>query len=256
MPSRNIPQPAFAGDDGSADPAVTRAIAEAARDRSTEPELLRVLSRARLLVPVVAVPGAAATGADGLRREKSSDMAVLTLTVPSGRRALPVFTSADRLALWRPDARPVAVTPAQTLHAAVGEGADTLVLDLAGPVTYELAGPALRALAAGGAPLAVPAVTRALDALLRAEPAVAVAHLVPGAQGSREDGGAGAGDSDGTLVLLPDPDAAQTEVVTRLARALAADGTLRAHLVRGLHLAVLPPGSSVPGEPFYRRPVR
>jgi hypothetical protein len=39
----------------------------------------------------------------------------------------------------------------------------------------------------------------------------------------------------------------------RLARALAADEVLRGHLLRGLQLAVLPPGRRVAGEPTYRR---
>ncbi|OEV12751.1 hypothetical protein AN218_06860, partial [Streptomyces nanshensis] len=46
-------------------------------------------------------------------------------------------------------ARPVAVPLRQALHALVQERADTLVLDLAGPVTYQLTGAALRALAEG-----------------------------------------------------------------------------------------------------------
>ncbi|MBL1067362.1 SseB family protein [Streptomyces sp. 7-21] len=241
MALKNIPRSPFADDDGTADPALRTALDDWSRDPATEPALLAVLARSRLLVPVVAILGEAETGEDGLRREKTSDMAVLTLTVPSGRRALPVFSATDTLAKWRPDARPVAVTTAQALRAAVQEGADTLVLDLAGPVTYEARGPALRALAAGGSPLAAPAVAEALRALLAAEPAVAAAHLVPG------------GSADGTLALVLDGTGEAAPALSRLARALAADETLRAHLVRGLDLAVLPPGAALPGEPVYRR---
>ncbi|MDT0345647.1 SseB family protein [Streptomyces litchfieldiae] len=241
MALKNIPGPAFADDDGTADPALRGALADWARDPAAEQALVAALAGARLLVPVVAVLGEAETGADGLRREKSSDMAVLTLALPDGRRALPVFTATDTLARWRPDARPVAVTTEQALAAAVQEGAGSLLLDVAGPVTYELAGAALRAVAGGGSPAAAPAVTRAVRALLAAEPAVAAAHLVPG------------GAADGTLALILDGPAPSAEAVGRLARALAADEVLRAHLVRGLQLAVLPPGSALPGEPTYRR---
>jgi hypothetical protein len=247
---KNIPRPAFAGDDGTADPGLSRALADAARDPAAEPRLLAALARARLLVPVVAVLGedgtteADATGPDGapLKREKSSEMAVLSLAVPSGRRALPVFTATETLARWRPDARPVPVTAAQALRAAHQENADTLVVDVAGPVTYELTGAALRALAAGGGnPATGPAVAAALRALLGAEPAVTAAHLVPG------------GGTDATLALLLDPAAEPGPVVTRLARSLAADERLRAHLIRGLDLAVVPAGTRLPGEPTYRR---
>ncbi|MGK5531956.1 SseB family protein [Streptomyces sp. URMC 129] len=241
MALKNIPRPAFADDDGTADPALARALAEWSRDPAAEPRIVAALAGARLLVPVVAVLGEADTGPDGLRREKSSDMAVLTLALPDGRRALPVFTATATLARWRPDARPVAVTTEQALRAAVQENAGALVLDVAGPVTYELAGTALRAVAAGGDPASHPAVVRAVRDLLRAEPAVTAAHLVPG------------GEADGTLALLLDPAADAQAAAGRLARALAADETLRTHLVRGLTLAVLPPTTALPGTPTYRR---
>ncbi|MDB1088999.1 SseB family protein [Streptomyces sp. ACA25] len=240
MALKNIPQPGFAGDDGSADPGLSRALAAWSRDPAAEPQLLAVLARSRLLVPVVAVLGEAVTGPDGLRREKSSDMAVLTLQVPDGRRALPVFTSTAALSRWRPDARPVAVAPAQALQAAVQEGAGTLVVDLAGPVTYELTSRGLRVLASGGSPADSPAVVSALRTLLAAEPAVRAAHLVPG------------GEADGTLALHLGEGTDAQGAARRLARALAGDEVLRAHLVRGLQLAVLPVSRPLPGKPFYR----
>ncbi|UGY90469.1 SseB family protein [Streptomyces gobiensis] len=245
MALKNIPDPGFAGDDGSADPALAEALTAWSQDRAAEPQLLAALSRARLLVPVVAVLGEAETGGDGLRREKSSDMAVPTLTAPDGRRALPAFTSTGTLARWRAEARPVAVPLHQALRAAAQEGADTLVLDLAGPVTYQLTGAALRALAEGRTtvpgPLDDPAVTEALRAVLAAEPAVLSARLAPG------------GDADGTLALQLRADAHARRVAGRVADALAADEVLRARLVRGLTLALLPPDTPLSGEPFFRR---
>ncbi|RKN38218.1 SseB family protein [Streptomyces hoynatensis] len=238
---KNIPQPAFAGDDGSADPTLRRALGDWARDPGTEPALLAALARARLLVPVVAVLGEAETGEDGLRREKSSDMAVLTLQLPDGRRALPVFTAVATLAAWRADARPVAVTTRQALQAAVQENAGALVIDVAGPVSYELSGAALRAVATGGAPAADPEVAAAVRTALAAEPAVRTGHLVPG------------GRADGVLALVLDEGAPAAETVGRLARALAADEVLRGRLVRGLELAVLPGDGALPDRPTYRR---
>ncbi|MDG9705998.1 SseB family protein [Streptomyces sp. DH37] len=247
MALKNIPDPGFSGDDGSADPALGRALAAWARDPAAEPEVLAALAKARLLVPVVAVLGEVETPAEGgLRREKTSDMAVPTLNAPGGRKALPAFTSTDSLARWRPDARPVAVPLHQALRAVAQEGADTLVLDLAGPVTYQLTGPALLALAEGRAgaaadPLEDPAVAEALRAVLAAEPAVNAARLGPGRG------------TDGVLALRLDPEAPPREVAGRVAASLAADETLRARLVRGLDLALLPPDGALPGRPLYDR---
>jgi hypothetical protein len=243
---KNIPDSGFSGDDGAADPALAEALAAWRRDAAEEGRLLAALRGARLLIPVVAVLGEAETGEDGLRREKSSDMAVPTLTAPGGRKALPAFTCTDSLARWQPDARPVAVPLRQALLAAAQEGADTVVIDLAGPVSYELTGAALRELATGdgtrGAPTDDPGVARALRAVLTADPDVAGAHLVPST-----------GDTDGTLALALAPEAEPAVVARRVAGALAADEALRTALVRGLDLAVLPPGSSLPQSALYRR---
>ncbi|MER7999006.1 SseB family protein [Streptomyces sp. NPDC095613] len=259
MELKNIPDPGFSDDDGGADPALAAALAAWAADPSAEPEVLAALKGARLLVPVVAVlgeveededeGGRAASGeggggrrAGGLRREKTSDMAVPTLTA-GDRRALPAFTSTETLARWDPAARPVAVPLHQALRAAAHEKADTLVLDLAGPVPYQLAGSALLALAEGRVsadPLDDPAVTAAVRSAVAAEPAVLRAYLGPGS-------------ADGTLALVLGPAAPPAEAARRVARALAADDVLRARLVRGLDLALLPAEATPPGEPLFVR---
>ena len=78
---KNIPDPGFSGDDGSADPRLAAALARhaAAPSPATERELLEALVGARLMVPIVAILGEVGTGADGLKHEKSSDMAVPTV---------------------------------------------------------------------------------------------------------------------------------------------------------------------------------
>ncbi|MGQ4513772.1 SseB family protein [Streptomyces sp. DW26H14] len=253
MALKNIPDPGFADDDGTAAPDLAAALSAWSADPSAEPRVLTALRTARLLVPVVALlgeaeepegPGEGAGGrGSGLRREKTSDMAVPTLTA-GDRRALPAFTSTAALAAWDPAARPVAVPLHQALQAAAHERADTLVLDLAGPVTYQLTGPALRALAEGRGstdPLGDPAVTGAVRDVVAAEPAVARAYLGPGS-------------ADGLLALVLDGEAGDTGAAARaVAEALAAHETLRARLVRGLDLALLPAGAAPPGEPLYVR---
>ncbi|AOT58042.1 MULTISPECIES: SseB family protein [Streptomyces] len=243
MALKNIPDPGFSDDDGSADPRLAEALAAWAEDRGAEPRVLEALTEARLLVPVVAVLGEVEEDENGLRREKTSDMAVPTLTA-GDRRALPAFTSTETLARWDPAARPVAVPLRQALQAVAHEKADTLVLDMAGPVPFELTGRSLLALAEGRTstdPLADPAVTGAVRAAVAAEPAVLRAHLARSAT------------ADGTLALVLAPDTAPAEAARRVATAMAADETLRARLVRGLDLALLPAEAAPPGEPFYVR---
>ncbi|MEV7558193.1 SseB family protein [Streptomyces sp. NPDC089795] len=246
MANKNIPDPGFSDDDGSADPRLTAALAAWSEDRAKEPEVLAALKGARLLVPVVAVLGEVETDPEtGLKREKTSDMAVPTLRA-GDRRALPAFTSIASLALWDPAARPVAVPLHQALAAAAHEKADTVVLDLAGPVTYQLTGSALLALAEGrtdAGPSADPAVREAVREAVSAEPAVLRAHLV-----------AGGADSDGTLAIVLAEGAQAPAAARRVAEALAADTTLRARLVRGLDLALLPSEAPAPpGEPLFTR---
>lgn len=209
--NKNIPDPGFSDDDGSADPRLSAALAGWAADRTAVGPVLEALKDARLLVPVVAVLGEVEEDENGLRREKTSDMAVPTLKA-GPRTALPAFTSTDSLARWDPAARPVAVPLHQALQAAAHEKADTVVLDLAGPVTFELTGPALLALAEGRTtadPLADPAVLAAVREAVAAEPAVLRAHLGPG-------------QADGTLALVLDPAAPPAEAARAVAERIAA----------------------------------
>ena len=242
MANKNIPDSGFSDDDGTADPRLSAALTAWAEDRTAVGPVLEALKGARLLVPVVAVLGEVEEDENGLRREKTSDMAVPTLKAGS-RTALPAFTSTDSLARWDPAARPVAVPLHQALQAAAHEKADTVVLDLAGPVPFELTGSALLALAEGRStadPLADPAVVDAVRAVVADVRAVLRAYLGPG-------------QADGTLALVFEPAVPQDAGVHAVARRLAADETLRARLVRGLDLAVLPAGATPPGEPLYVR---
>lgn len=261
---KNIPDPGFAGDDGSADPRLAEALARygAARGASgrsdaagsgaeaaaAEAAVLRALAEARLLVPIVAILGEAETDDNGLRREKSSDMAVPTIQAPDGRRGLPAFTSLAALRAWRADARPAPVPTRQAIEAAWNERADALLIDLAGPVFFELSGPALRVLGQGAVPggaLDDPRVAEAVGALLEREPAVLRAHLLPSRQ------------ADALLAVVPQRELPEPELgaaVRRLASGLAEDPVLRTRLLAGLDLALVPPDAPEPPTPFYARP--
>lgn len=136
---RSLASPAFAGDDGSADPTLRAAIAS-----DDDGGLVAKLRSSRLLAAVVAVLGERdeSTGAD-----KSSDMVIVSMVNAAGERGLLAFTGLDSLAAWDPSARPVPVTGADAARAALDDGATALVIDVLGPVRRAIAGEALRRLA-------------------------------------------------------------------------------------------------------------
>jgi hypothetical protein len=153
-----IPEPQFPGDDGSADPRLCEALAGYAAGRVGAHAVLRRLQTARLLVPIVAVLTEEEVGSGGvigrvapgeLRREKSSDMALPTLVGDDGRRGVLAFTCTETMKAWRADARPVTVRGGDACRATLDEGADALVVDVAGPVPFAVDGLRLHLLAEG-----------------------------------------------------------------------------------------------------------
>jgi hypothetical protein len=144
-----IPDPGFAGDDGSVDPALATALAAYDAGNADRAPVLAALTRARLLVPVVALLGEVEHNGQGLAHEKTSDMAAVLITRPDGRRGLLAFSGSATMRAWDADARPVPVSAATAALAAVQQEADALVLDLAGPVRFAVEGDDLRGLAAG-----------------------------------------------------------------------------------------------------------
>jgi hypothetical protein len=146
---RRIPDPGFAGDEGYGDVALRTALTAYATDPARHLEVFAALQGARVLVPVVAVLGEVAVDDTGLAHDKTSDMATALLTGRDGRLALLSFTGLDTLAAWRADARPVPVSARRAAEAALLEGAEALVLDVAGPTTYAVEGELLQGLARG-----------------------------------------------------------------------------------------------------------
>lgn len=128
---KDLPPSPFSGDDGSAEPSVARAVAG-----GDVAAVVATLPGTRLLVGVVP---------DG---DGSGDIALVTLTAPDGRRALPAFTSTAALAAWDGGARPVPVDARRVALSAVDEGCDLVVLD-PGTASVLLPRPAVWALAKG-----------------------------------------------------------------------------------------------------------
>ena len=147
---RSIPDPGFAGDDGSVAPEVAAALAAYAEAPDTRhSETLAVLQHARLLVPVVAVLGEVEHDERGLAHDKTSDMATVLMTGRDGRKALLAFTGREALERWDPEARPVPVTAARAAEAARQDGADAIVVDVAGPTLFVVEADDLELLASG-----------------------------------------------------------------------------------------------------------
>ena len=142
----------FEDDDGAADAGYLAAVAALAAGTGDEAGVVAALATARVFVPIVASlaeEGDAVAGAHGteLHGDKQADMALVTLKAPDGRTALPVFTSAENLTAWHPEARPVAVYAARAALSAVAEQAELMVLDPGSAVTFVVRRPAVWALA-------------------------------------------------------------------------------------------------------------
>ncbi|MGA9748281.1 MAG: SseB family protein [Nocardioides sp.] len=145
-----LPDPGFAGDDGAAPPDLVAALAAYQADPAARHlDTLEVLQTARLLVPVVAVLGEVEVDDQGLTHDKTSDMATVLMRGRDGRTALLAFSGTTSMATWDPQARPVPVSAVDAARSARQDGADALLLDLAGPVMFVVQGDDLVALAEG-----------------------------------------------------------------------------------------------------------
>lgn len=137
----------FEDDDGAADAGYLAAVAALRDGSGDEAAVVASLATARVFIPIIAQLAEEAEGADGLTADKQADMALVMLKAADGRTAMPAFTSAQALASWHPEARPVAVYAARAALSAVSEQAELLVLDPGSEVTFVVRRPALWALA-------------------------------------------------------------------------------------------------------------
>jgi hypothetical protein len=225
------PASPFAGDDGSADPALTAALLAYASGRADLHDVERALLTARVLVPVVA-QAAATADSDG----HTTHLSTVTIAGRDGRLAQPAFTSLDALRAWNPSARPVPSTAVDVARGAYAAGAVALLLDLGGPVDAVLEGPAMLALAEGRAwlpPAQDPEVLAAVGDALSGLPGLAGIDVGSSA------------DADLTLTLHVSDGAGSElgsarDVAQQAAQRLACVDLLRVRLERGLDLAVTP----------------
>ena len=129
----------YTADDGSTDPDICAALSA-----PVDPKRLRDAMRAgRLIVAIVASP--AETGESGESGE--SQMSVVSMVAADGRRGLLAFTGLDAMHRWNPHARPVPVSGPEVAQAALDDGCEAVVIDVAGPSSAVVAEPDLVELA-------------------------------------------------------------------------------------------------------------
>ena len=259
MPDLGAGDERFRDDHGEADPAVAAALTAFAAGTGSEHAVLTALAGGRLLVPVLAVladeltgpavPGRPAAGgavAHGTGQpghvpshaatpggDKASEMAMPVIVGRDGRRALPAFSCAGALRLWKPDGRPVPVPAAGVWQAAVDESC-AVIIDIAGPVPLAVEGSRLAALAAGAPP---PALHEDPDVWQ-----VAAATAAEFAPGIRVKLSAPRGGLDFTLELAP-PEGSRAPVPDRAASQIgdAVTDRLAGRARCGIAVLVRPP---------------
>ncbi|MEI8056025.1 MAG: SseB family protein [Actinomycetes bacterium] len=227
----DLPRPEFANDAGSADPALAQALEQWSRGEISRHPVISALMGTRVMVPLVAVLDEEEIGADGLRRDKSSHMATVTMVLPDGRRGLLAFSSVAALGQWDPQARGIPAPIDRAAQAAIDEGADALVLDIAGPVLFPITGPAMQALADGHAWFAPQDHPEVLSAIERA------AAAIPSILSHEVDSGLEQGVD--IVVIVEIAGLMHPDVVARkLARLLDSDPIVSAHCPAGIAIGV------------------
>jgi len=219
---RDLSPSGFETDTGEADPALLAALATPGDDAA----LMAAVEASRFVVPLVAEPTEVDT--DGEHTvDKQVDLAAVTLVAPDGQRALPVFSGTQALAAWDPSARPVPLTPARAGAAAVSEGCDVIVVDVAGPAARVLRPSMVWALAQQRPwqpPHTDPFVERSVAAALHDEEDVTASEV-------EEGNPQGEGVLGVVLELRPGLAPEQVRAVaTRVGERLATDGELRARI--------------------------
>lgn len=141
---REFSQNSWSQDDGST-PEVLAQTLEGELDKG---KLFTALAQTRLLIPLLAELGESGVGAHGQTVDKSADLAIVAVSTPDGKTAIPAFSSVAEMSAWNATARPVPVDVPKLAIAAVTEGHDRVVLDPAGRA-IGIRRPALAALAQG-----------------------------------------------------------------------------------------------------------
>jgi hypothetical protein len=226
-----VPDPAFAADDGSSDPTLAAVLAARAEGSVSDRDLVHALLGRRVMVPLVAVLDEADDKAEGLRREKDSHMAVVSIVGVDGRAALLAFTSVAAMAAWDSTARGIPALAETVGRAALEDGAAAVLLDIAGPARATIAGRALEVLASGvpwPAPYDDPEVQDAVAQVLGRLAGLSAYQVLQGD-----------GDADLTVLVEADDDTDVATLAGLVAEALADDLVVTDRCPGGFEVGVL-----------------
>lgn len=232
-----IPQPPIPDDDGEAAPELRECLAQFGVGHASGREVLAALADARVFVPVLALLEEAEDDERGDRNQKSvttekvSSMATVIADSAEHGRALLGFSSLRALAMWRQDARPVALQAPLAARAALSESAETLLVDIAGPSPFAVSDYDLLLLAAVARPSASSGHDPARDPVL----VRAIARLLPSALQQQFALTSQSG-SGGAMVTLTFPES--TTTVEALVTLIADDQVVRRLLPNGLRVVV------------------
>ena len=127
---RSFDENPWAEDDGETPEVIARALAATPFVKMGFVESLR---GQRLLVPLIAEIGESGIGPHGQAVDKSADLAIVAVSTPDDRTAIPAFTSVADMLSWKPEARPVPVSINKLCVATVGEGHTRVIIN---PATH------------------------------------------------------------------------------------------------------------------------
>lgn len=125
-------------DDDSPNEALVAALEAHARGLGGPADVHSALAASRLLIPVVEHESGGV-----------SHLTSVTVTDVDGEPVMLAFTSESALRSWDSHARPVPVPTRSAAEAALANGATSVVIDIAGPVSFAVDAPGLRSLASG-----------------------------------------------------------------------------------------------------------
>ena len=152
---RSFEPNAFAADDGSTPAAYAEALAafhalpeDSAERAAAHSSLIDAVRTSRFLIPLVAEAGDEGLNADGLRVDKTQELAIVRVQGPEGQTVLPIFSSVAAMAAWRADARPVPADGLRAAASALLDNCDWVVIDATSDTEIVLRRPTLRAIAA------------------------------------------------------------------------------------------------------------
>lgn len=133
-------------DNGEADPALVKAIADFQNQQGEIEQVKQALQTTRVLVPLVAQLGEAGEK-DGLKVDKSADLSIVTVATPDNQKGIPVFSSVAAMAVWNKAARPVPTDMPRVALAAAQEKSTRIILDPGSPTEFVIRRPMLEAIA-------------------------------------------------------------------------------------------------------------